>query len=33
MVGRIGGDEFLLVCPDARCPAEAVAIGERVWRR
>lgn len=30
MVGRIGGDEFLLVCRDVRCPAEASAIGERV---
>jgi diguanylate cyclase (GGDEF)-like protein/PAS domain S-box-containing protein len=29
-VGRIGGDEFLLVCPGVPGPAEALALGRRV---
>jgi diguanylate cyclase (GGDEF)-like protein/PAS domain S-box-containing protein len=29
LVGRIGGDEFLIVCPDVR-EAESVAIGDRL---
>jgi diguanylate cyclase (GGDEF)-like protein len=29
LVGRIGGDEFLIVCPDVRT-GEGMAIGERV---
>jgi diguanylate cyclase (GGDEF)-like protein/PAS domain S-box-containing protein len=30
IVGRIGGDEFLLVCPGLGEPAQALAIAERV---
>jgi diguanylate cyclase (GGDEF)-like protein len=28
--GRVGGDEFVLVCPDVPGPADALAIGRRV---
>jgi diguanylate cyclase (GGDEF)-like protein/PAS domain S-box-containing protein len=28
--GRVGGDEFVLVCPDVPAPADALAIGRRV---
>jgi len=30
IVGRLGGDEFLVVCPDVADPAEAVALAQRV---
>jgi len=30
VVGRLGGDEFLVVCPDIRGPEEALATAERV---
>ena len=30
IVGRLGGDEFLVVCPDVADPAEAVALAARV---
>ena len=30
IVGRFGGDEFLIVCPDVGDPAEAVALAQRV---
>ena len=30
IVGRFGGDEFLVVCPDVGDPAEALALAERV---
>lgn len=29
-VGRLGGDEFLVVCPDVESEAVAVAVGERI---
>ncbi|GIH93026.1 diguanylate cyclase domain-containing protein [Planobispora siamensis] len=32
VVGRIGGDEFLLICPRLDHPAELVGIAERVGR-
>jgi diguanylate cyclase (GGDEF)-like protein/PAS domain S-box-containing protein len=28
-IGRLGGDEFLLVCPDVECEQAALALGER----
>jgi diguanylate cyclase (GGDEF)-like protein len=31
-VGRVGGDEFLVVCPDVEDPATALDIGERLAR-
>ncbi|WP_449063395.1 diguanylate cyclase domain-containing protein [Planomonospora algeriensis] len=30
VVGRIGGDEFLLICPRLELPAEVITIAERV---
>lgn len=30
VVGRLGGDEFLVICPDVADPAAALALGERV---
>ncbi len=30
LVGRIGGDEFLLICHGVSTPAEALAVGERI---
>jgi diguanylate cyclase (GGDEF)-like protein/PAS domain S-box-containing protein len=30
MVGRIGGDEFLVLCPDVDGPAEALRLAERL---
>src|SRR5207237_4161487 len=30
IVGRFGGDEFLIVCPDVGDPAEALALAQRV---
>jgi diguanylate cyclase (GGDEF)-like protein/PAS domain S-box-containing protein len=30
LVGRLGGDEFLVVCRQVRTPDEALAIGERI---
>ena len=32
LVGRIGGDEFLVVCPEVAQPAEAFEVAERVAR-
>jgi diguanylate cyclase (GGDEF)-like protein len=29
-VGRLGGDEFLIVCREVHTPDEALAIGERI---
>lgn len=31
-VGRLGGDEFLVVCPDVETPAIAAQMGERIRR-
>ncbi len=30
-VGRLGGDEFLMVCADIAGPLEAMAVARRVW--
>lgn len=32
VVGRLGGDEFLVVCPGVDSPAEVVAIADRIVR-
>jgi diguanylate cyclase (GGDEF)-like protein len=32
VVGRLGGDEFLVVCPDVTTPAIALALGERIGK-
>jgi diguanylate cyclase len=31
VIGRISGDEFVVVDPDTRNPAEALALAERAW--
>jgi diguanylate cyclase (GGDEF)-like protein/PAS domain S-box-containing protein len=30
-VGRLGGDEFLMVCADIAGPVDAMAVAQRVW--
>jgi diguanylate cyclase (GGDEF)-like protein/PAS domain S-box-containing protein len=33
LVGRLGGDEFLVLCPDVQGPRRARALGRRIERR